>query len=505
MDRSKQAPSPAAGRGPAREPAAARRQTAVACLGIALTLVLSASSQTVPYAGVGVVEDDPGSSLFATLSTFSTALCLVGAGLLVLRRPRAGRALAPLAAGCALLSLALWLVGTRGGQQLLEPASPLLAGSACSWGVGVGAACLFWIPSLRALTSRQAGVAAALATCLSGPLEAAVFSISHPWGHCAALAALIAASAGLAARVPRPEPAAPCPEPAPRALAQVVRPIGGAVSLVAITGFASGALRALARPQDSRLHLLVLLLCALAAGALCMLCARRSERWLDTQAARVGMLAAVSTVFVAFPLTRGTVAVLLEAAADLCYLAGSAYVMVLCTRRERGARQEASCAVGLAFGCVYLLTGLGFALNKGLLMAFGSSSTSSLILSVVALYLMVIACILALARKAFPRGRASGDGAAPALVLDVVSEADIRSNEALRTRYRISEREMDVVVLMMGGESVAAMGKALQLSENTVKSHIKKIYSKLGVHTKDEFRQLVRAVTASPRGGPSAP
>lgn len=217
------------------------------------------------------------------------------------------------------------------------------------------------------------------------------------------------------------------------------------------------------------------------------------------------MLAAVSTVFVAFPLTRGTVAVLLEAAADLCYLAGSAYVMVLCTRRERGTRQEASCAVGLAFGCVYLLTGLGFALNKGLLMAFGSSSTSSLILSVVALYLMVIACILALARKAFPRGRASGDGAAPALVLDVVSEADIRSNEALRTRYRISEREMDVVVLMMGGESVAAMGKALQLSENTVKSHIKKIYSKLGVHTKDEFRQLVRAVTASPRGGPSAP
>lgn len=497
MDGSKGTPVPVMDCESAREPTAEHHRTIVACLGIALTLVLSASAQTVPFAGVGVVESDPSSSLFATLNTFSTALCLVGAGLLVLRRPRIERAFVPLFAGCTLLSLVLWFAGTCVGEQGLGMVPLLLIGSACSWGIGMGAAFMFWVPFLSTLKVEKATIAAACATCLAGSLEATVFSISHPWWRCAILGILIVATTGLAARVSQPVPAAPRPESTFQPLTQLIGPMEASVLPVAIAGFASGALRALTQPQTSRLHLLVLFLCTLTASALYMLLIRRSANWLDTQTARVGMLVVVSTVFVMVPLTHGTTAVLLQAAVDVCYMAGSIYIKVLCARQSTAHEMPASCATGLSFGCIFFLVGLGFALNKGLLTVFGSSAASSLAFSVIALYLVVIACVLALARKAFSKNPTQANGVTPALVLDVISETDLRSNEALCTQYRISEREMDVIVLMMGGESIAAISKALLLSENTVKSHIKKIYSKLGVHTKDEFRQLIRTVTES--------
>lgn len=497
MDSSKGMPTLAAGREPVRKLTVEHRQAIIACLGIALTLVLSASAQTIPFAGAGVIENDPSSSLFAALNTFSTALCLIGTGLITLRRPRIERIFAPLFAGCTLLSLLLWLVGTRIGGQWFGMASPLLIGSACSWGVGIGAAFMFWVPSLSAFRIEKAAIAAACATCLAGFLKATVFSISNPWWRCVTLGILIVATVGLAVCVSQPTPAPPRSESTLRPLAQLVRPIRASVLPVAIAGFASGALRALAQPQTSRLHLLALFLCALTAGVLYMLLARRSTNWLDAQVARMGMLAVVSTVFVMVPLTHGTTAVLLQAVIDICYMAGSIYIKVLCTHQSTARETPASCATGLSFGYIFLLVGLGFVLNKGLLAAFGSSPTSSLALSVIALYLVVIACILALVHKTFSKSPAQANKVAPALVLDVISEADLRSNGALRTQYRISEREMDVIVLMMGGESIAAISKALLLSENTVKSHIKKIYNKLDVHTKDEFRQLIRAVTES--------
>lgn len=494
MSISKQAPSPTTNREPAHEPSA-RRQAVVTCLGIALTLVLSASSQTVAFAGAGVI-DNPTSGLFAALSTFSSALFLIGSGLATLRHPQISKAFAPLFVFCTLLSLMLWVVGTRVGQQWFGTAPVLLIGSACSWGIGIGSGLMFWIPALRAFALEKAVVVAACATCVSGCLEAVTFSISNPWGRSAALAVLVTAAALLAARAPGAFPAAPSLEPVPQSPTRLARSMGAPVLLVAVTGFASGALRALAQPQDSRLHLLALLLCTLAAGTLYILCARYSVYWFDTQAIRTGTLVIVSTVFLVFPLTKGTTAVFLQAVVDVCYMVGSIYIKTLCARQDVVGDASVPCAAGLSYGSVFLLVGLGFTLNRGLLMAFGGSSTSSLMLSVIALYLIVIVFILALSHKASASSQVPTDPP-PAIVFDLISETDLRSSRALREQYRISEREMDVMVLMMGGESIAAVSKTLALSENTVKTHIKKIYSKLGVHTKDEFRQLIRSIMES--------
>jgi DNA-binding CsgD family transcriptional regulator len=56
-----------------------------------------------------------------------------------------------------------------------------------------------------------------------------------------------------------------------------------------------------------------------------------------------------------------------------------------------------------------------------------------------------------------------------------------------------THREFDVVSLVGRGRSVPSTSKALFVSENTVKSHLKSIYQKLDIHSKQELMDLIEA------------
>lgn len=71
------------------------------------------------------------------------------------------------------------------------------------------------------------------------------------------------------------------------------------------------------------------------------------------------------------------------------------------------------------------------------------------------------------------------------------SEQEIRSNPHLTELYQLTQREIDVVVLLVGGRSVKHIAKPLFISENTVRDHMKNIYQKLGVHKKQELLDMV--------------
>ncbi len=65
------------------------------------------------------------------------------------------------------------------------------------------------------------------------------------------------------------------------------------------------------------------------------------------------------------------------------------------------------------------------------------------------------------------------------------------ASEELR-RYGLSERELQIACLCAEGWTRKAIAEKTCLSENTVRNHIRSIYQKLGVHTKDEFMELVK-------------
>ena len=66
-----------------------------------------------------------------------------------------------------------------------------------------------------------------------------------------------------------------------------------------------------------------------------------------------------------------------------------------------------------------------------------------------------------------------------------------RRIEAVALAHHLSRRETDVFALIARGRSVPFIAEALVISENTVRSHARRIYDKLGVHSKQELLNMV--------------
>lgn len=67
------------------------------------------------------------------------------------------------------------------------------------------------------------------------------------------------------------------------------------------------------------------------------------------------------------------------------------------------------------------------------------------------------------------------------------------SLEEIAARYFLSTREVDVLGLLMAGRSGPYIADQLCISANTVKTHIRHIYTKLDVHDRQELLDLVQA------------
>ncbi len=62
---------------------------------------------------------------------------------------------------------------------------------------------------------------------------------------------------------------------------------------------------------------------------------------------------------------------------------------------------------------------------------------------------------------------------------------------ALQQHYRLSAREAEVMEYIARGNSVAHIAEELVVSENTIRTHSKRIYAKLDIHKKQELMDLV--------------
>ncbi len=84
-----------------------------------------------------------------------------------------------------------------------------------------------------------------------------------------------------------------------------------------------------------------------------------------------------------------------------------------------------------------------------------------------------------------PGYEAEGHGAETEL-----DETD-RQIDRARVRYRLTARETEIMGLIAGGYTVPRIAEMLVVSENTVRTHSRHIYAKLGVHKKQELRDLL--------------
>ncbi len=61
----------------------------------------------------------------------------------------------------------------------------------------------------------------------------------------------------------------------------------------------------------------------------------------------------------------------------------------------------------------------------------------------------------------------------------------------LQQHYRLSARETEVMELIARGNSVVRIAEELTVSENTIRTHSKRIYTKLAIHKKQELLDLI--------------
>ena len=92
------------------------------------------------------------------------------------------------------------------------------------------------------------------------------------------------------------------------------------------------------------------------------------------------------------------------------------------------------------------------------------------------------------AQAPFMHGEA---GHAPSEVAPSTEDSFSARVEGLAFDYHLSRRETDVFALIARGRSIPYTAEALTISENTVRSHVRRIYDKLGVHSKQELLDLV--------------
>lgn len=82
------------------------------------------------------------------------------------------------------------------------------------------------------------------------------------------------------------------------------------------------------------------------------------------------------------------------------------------------------------------------------------------------------------------------------------SEGDFRDLlskrvQVVRNRYRLSAREAEVAELVARGNTVARIAEELVVSENTIRTHMRRLYAKLDIHKKQELLDLLESVKAS--------
>ena len=66
--------------------------------------------------------------------------------------------------------------------------------------------------------------------------------------------------------------------------------------------------------------------------------------------------------------------------------------------------------------------------------------------------------------------------------------------DAVASAYQISKREQEVMLYLVRGYSYKATASELGITEGTVQSHIKRLYVKLDVHSRQELIEMVRSM-----------
>ncbi len=136
---------------------------------------------------------------------------------------------------------------------------------------------------------------------------------------------------------------------------------------------------------------------------------------------------------------------------------------------------------------LFLVIGLGIGVVLGALSAdYGLSLLTLLAFAAIYPLAIVLVVVLRRVRPANDTVDATSVGGAPGIDDALGSGVDI-----LADRFKLTKREREILSYLARGRSAKFIADTLVISENTAWAHIKRVYAKTGVHSKQELMSKV--------------
>jgi DNA-binding CsgD family transcriptional regulator len=142
--------------------------------------------------------------------------------------------------------------------------------------------------------------------------------------------------------------------------------------------------------------------------------------------------------------------------------------------------------IGVGWGAYVLAQGLGLSAY----LQFGFTLDGNLALNII--YILValsLPTLLIVGRRRTQTAPPPPD--TPASLPSMEAEKKHEQFEAFGRHYRLTERELEILILVCQGRSKRHIAETFVISENTVRGHGKNLYAKCGVHTKQELIDLL--------------
>lgn len=164
--------------------------------------------------------------------------------------------------------------------------------------------------------------------------------------------------------------------------------------------------------------------------------------------------------------------------------------------RAKAGSFDGFAAYCLSTGTAFLLLALATAVGWGAHEALADAAAVYTTAVIVCVYALSMPLTLQLRKRSLREGapaRAAQPGAAAVQDAEaLLREGRSRKMDCLADAYALTPRERQILELTLDGMDSPSVSERLGLSDNTVRTHKKGLYRKLGVHSKQELTHLVQ-------------
>ena len=234
-----------------------------------------------------------------------------------------------------------------------------------------------------------------------------------------------------------------------------------------------------------------------AATAITALVAGLTMRHPDPTAVYKGCLPAMLAILSLLPFFGEALGGLAGLVMITCYDVCGMVFLLFIVDRARTLRMSSYVlsSVYLGGSGLFLVIGLSIGSALGALSADYGLSLLTL-LAFAAIYPLAIVLVVALRRAhpqdASPAAAEEGrEGATSADVVPTVDDALGAGVDAVAAQFELTPREREILGYLARGRSAKFIAETLVISENTAWAHIKRVYAKTGVHSKQELMSVV--------------